>query len=158
MPKPFNMQEMKRILTAMAEVEKAIAKLYKLCAEVWQEDRTFWLDLEGQELVHAGIISKIAEIVFRKEDHFEINRPFNTAAMKTFISGIENRMEQVRQGEVARPQMLAIALDVERSLLEAKYAEMFKTDDIEYRKLLSTILNDTRRHRRLIEEKLEKTA
>ncbi len=64
-------------------------------------------------------------------------------------------MEKVRQGNISEKRILAIALDIERSLLERKYSELVKTDDIEYQTISKSIDTETQIHRDRIEKKLK---
>ncbi len=154
MHKSISAKEIKEALMTMAEVEMAIGKLYRCCAACFPEDRRFWLGLVNQEIRHAKYILKMGKIISKKKDQFEMNRPFNPTAMRTVLSGIKTNMAQVKSRGIPKSRMLAIAHDIEKSLLESNFAEMFKTKDVEYQNLLNEIRNDTAVHKKIIQDKL----
>ena len=41
---------------------------------------------------------------------------------------------------------LVTARDLDQSIIESKYGEVIKTDDIEFRSLMSEVVSDTRSH------------
>jgi hypothetical protein len=135
------------VLKLMAENELAIAELYKTCALVWKEDSEFWLNLEKQEIKHANNINKMMEIISKKTEHFEKSYPFNIVAIKTIMSYVKNNIEKIREGKLPRINALSIARDIEQSLMENKYNEIVKTDDIEYQTLVKEIITETAAHK-----------
>lgn len=145
------------LLGIMVKAELIIAKFYRTCAQLWEKDKEFWLGLEGDENLHAGNIRKMAKIVFEKFDLFESYRPFNPVAMKTMITGIENNIQRLKKEEISVGNVLFIARDIEHSLIECKYNELVKTNDIEYQTLVKKIVSQTLAHNNKIEEKIEKT-
>ena len=141
----------------MVKAELVIAKFYRTCAQIWEKDKKFWLSLEGDENLHAGNIRKMAKIVSEKFDLFESYRPFNPVAMKTMITGIENNIHRLKNEEISEGNVLFIARDIEHSLIECKYDELVKTNDMEYQTLVKKIVSQTLAHHNKIEEKIEKT-
>ena len=154
MYKPISAKEIKDALMMMVEVERTMGKLYQYCADCFPEDKQFWLGIVEQETQHTKSILKMGKIIAKKRDQFEMNRPFNSTAMKTVISGIKMNMERVKSGAIPKSRMLAIAYDLEQSILESKYAEIFKTADVEYQNLLRKILDDTGAHKKIIQVKM----
>jgi len=146
--------EIKEVLTVMAEVEMTLARFYKTCGEIWPEDRAFWAHLVEQETQHARNILRMGKIIAQKTRLFEVHRPFNSAAMKTVLSGICANIERAKKGEFSRQRVLAIANDLEKSLIEAKYSEVFKTTDVEYQNLVNQIVKDTKNHQQIIARRL----
>ncbi len=50
--------------------------------------------------------------------------------------------------------VLFIARDIERSLIEARYDEIVKTNDIEYQNLVKRIVSQTVVHKGMIDKKI----
>jgi hypothetical protein len=142
-------------LGVMVKTELMIAKFYRTCARIWGKDKAFWLGLEGDENLHADNIRKMARIVIEKFELFEAYRPFNPVAMKTIISGIENNIQRLDSGEITEDNVFFIVRDIERSLIESKYDELVKTNDVEYQTLVKKIVSQTLGHHHKIEKKIE---
>ena len=152
--RPKDLESILDELKGMAECELTLAEFYRTCAQIWEEDKEFWLTLERQENIHAQNIDRMAEIISKKHERFESYRAFNPAAMKTMISGIENNIRRLKSGEISKNNVLFIARDIEQSLIEAKYHEIVKTNDIEYQNLVKKIVSQTVVHKGMIDKKI----
>ena len=154
--RPQSLEYLLGLLKEMAKCEMTIAEFYHTCADIWGEDKEFWLNLEQQEKNHAQNINKMAELISEKHEHFEFHRPFNPIAMKTIISGIEDNINLLKDRRFSKENILFIALNIEQSLIEARYSEIVKTKDLEYRKLVEEVVNQTAEHKGLIENAIAK--
>ncbi len=156
--KARDIKELLHILETMAEAEMVMAELYKACAETWKQDSEFWSDLSREEIQHAQNVKKLSDIILKKMDSeasFKHHRPFTLNSIQSFIASVVDTMENVKQGKTSYVKILATAFDIERSLLECKYAELVKTHDIEYQTLAAIIDEETKIHRDKIETKLK---
>jgi len=142
----------------MADFELAVADLYRMCSQVWLADKEFWADMEQAELKHAENIHKIGKTVLEKPELFELAHPMRFVALRTSISGIKWNMERIRKKDLSEKNMFFIARDLEQSALEAKYAEILKTDDSDSKSLINEVLSDTVAHRERLDEKIRKMA
>lgn len=155
--KTHNINELLQILEAMRQAELAMSVLYKICAKKWGEDSEFWLNLSKDEIHHSENVKMLSIIIQEKigtQVNFQPFRPFTLNSVQSFISGTMDSAERVRHDKISKKSALAIALDVERSAIERKYAELVKTDDIEYKTISTSIDNETQIHRDKIEKKL----
>ncbi len=141
-------------LELMARAEETIERLYETCAVLWKENGDFWQDLAGEEKCHAEIIRTMAAMLAGNPGHFQAGRPFSAGVLKTFISGIEHQIESVKRTAVPEVNAMRIALDIEQALIEARYAEVVKTDDRHFQDLANEIVRETAIHRRLVEKKI----
>ena len=141
-------------LELMARAEETIERLYETCAGLWKENGDFWQGLAGEEKCHAEIIRTMAAMLAGNPGHFQAGRPFSAGVLKTFISGIEHQIESVKRTAVPEVNAMRIALDIEQALIEARYAEVVKTDDRHFQDLANEIIRDTAIHRRLVEKKI----
>jgi hypothetical protein len=156
--KARGLKELLQVLKGMEEVEIAMSVLYKICAKRWEEDSEFWLSLSGDEVKHSQNVKKLAKIIHDRigsEVSFRSHRPFTLNSVKSFICGIIDAMKRVKEGNVSKKRMLAIAFDIERSALERRYSELIKTDDVEYQSISKTIDTETQTHRDKIKKKLK---
>ena len=141
-------------LEMMARAEEAIERLYETCAGLWKESEDFWQGLAGEEKCHAEIIRTMAAMLAGNPEHFQAGRPFSAGVLKTFISGIEHQIESVTHTVVPEVNAMRIALDIEQALIEARYAEVVKTDDRHFQDLANEIVRETAVHRRLVDKKI----
>jgi hypothetical protein len=149
-------QEISNVLAGLAQNERKIAALYSACAEKWPEDRDFWLMLVAAEEKHAVMIESMSEILMRKPDLFESGRPFNMTAISSSMAWIESNRDKLKKGSLNKEHLLIIARDIEQSILEAKFAEIVRGNDLEYSNLVHEIVADTQAHREMLNQKIRK--
>lgn len=141
------------LLTAMAETELIISKFYEACSELSQETLAFWDGISKAEIKHSENIRKMIDVISTKPERFEKGRPFSIFAIKTFNDGVKNHINRLKNGEVEQNKCFFIARDIEQSLLENRYGEIVKTDDIEFKTLIGEIVSETEEHKTILEHK-----
>jgi len=52
-------------------------------------------------------------------------------------------IKRMTAGEYSYEKILVIAMDIEKSVLEAHYSEIVKTNDVEYQMLMEKVLGET---------------
>lgn len=137
-------------LRLIAELELALADFYQACAAEEGETQSLWQSLEQEERHHAENIHRMEDIIAARPAEFAPRRPFNTAAVQTFISYVRATAERVRSGELSRADsthLLTLARDMEQSVLESKYSEILQTTDVEYQGLMRQIVAETVAHK-----------
>lgn len=142
------------ILGVMEETEKAIADLYGRFGRTWPDEETLWLNMAGEEVGHVEIIGRLKALIAAAPDNFQLNRPFNVTALRTFLEGIERQKERLEKGLLTPERALTVARDLEASLIEKAYHEIVKTKDLTYLNLVRQIVAETYRHRSAIEQKI----
>jgi len=150
---PVGLENLLDVMKLMAATERLIAEFYRTGADIWEEDRAFWLATVAEEEKHAANIEKMARIVAARPDRFEIGRPFNPAAIRTIMTGVEGHLKRLKEGRVARDRLMIVARDIEISLMEKAYGEIVRTTDVEYLELVREILEETAHHRQSIERR-----
>jgi hypothetical protein len=153
-------KDLARILESlkwMAEAEEAVGEYYRACAGVPGEDREFWLQAAGEEDVHNRSLQKMAELVSQNPERFSLNRPFNPAAIRTFISFIRQNTANLKQGKTSGESLLFVARDIERSLLELAYFEIIKTNDPDSERTIKEMKAQTVEHKQRLEQKIAPT-
>ena len=144
-----------KTLELMAELELIISEFYKCAGDLWKEESEFWAGLAQAEVSHAEYIRKMAGILNKKPQEFELGRPLNIVAINTAISGVRNNIQRLKNGEFNKKQTLFISRDTEQSMLESKYTEILKTKNIEYQQLISEIVLQTEAHKKFLFKKIE---
>jgi hypothetical protein len=145
------------VMNDMVGLELALAALYQACAERFPADRDFWGTIESQEEMHAKAITRLADLIAAHPQEFKCGRQFNSAAIKTILAGVASYTAQVRSGQIQRQRALFIARDIENSVLEANYCDIVSTDNVEFRKTIERIAEDTRTHKSLFAAEVAKS-
>jgi rubrerythrin len=143
------------VLTAMAETEQIISQFYEACSKLSQDSSAFWNGISKAEIRHSENIKKMIEIITTKPERFEKGRPFNIFAIKTFNDGVKNYLNRLKSGEIDADRACFIARDIEHSLLESRYSDIVKTDDIEFKTLIGEIISDTEEHKTILEHRYQ---
>jgi len=151
---PTSLDQALEVMKILVQAEYAVEELYRFCAAEWEEDQRFWLRMASEEEKHAHNIEKMIAIVSKKPDLFATGRSFNAAAINTFLDHIRSSMNRVKTQDITKQNMLFIARDIENSLIESKYSEIMKTNDIEFLSFAREIDSDTLAHKTLIEAKI----
>lgn len=139
------------VLDHMEQSEIAVADFYHACGEAYTRNQEFWFNIEAQERKHARYIQQMKAIIEKKPEHFEKGRPFNILAARTIIMGVKNNADKARSGQLPIINALAIARDNEQAMMESRYNEVVKTEDIEYLTLVKEIVQDTVQHKQQID-------
>jgi hypothetical protein len=147
-------------LKALERLELAVASFYGLCGEPAGNGPEFWAVLAQEERGHAETIRRLAAILAERPDRFQPNRAFHVTAIQTFIAYGESLAERLRTGEISRSDqhhLLSLARDVEQSILEAKWNEIVKTADGDFRALIQAVVSETIAHKAKIAARLAVT-
>ena len=151
---PPALQNLTDVMKMMAETERLIAELYRACAQIWVEDRDFWLETVAAEERHADNIETMAGIMAARPERFELGRSFNPMAIKTIKTGLEGNLERLKKGDISREKMLNLARDIEASVIEKSYNEIVRTKDLEFQALVIEIVSETVSHRKQFEDRV----
>lgn len=150
-----DIEKITTVLKSMIQYELSLSDFYMQCGNTWKEDQAFWQNLARAEVGHAENIQRMQEIILKKQEKFELGRPFNPIALNTAIAGIKDITGRLTSGAFSFEKILFTARDIEQSILESRYAEIVKTADLEYQTLMKGILSDTSEHKKIILEKIE---
>jgi len=147
---PADVASTLEVLKVLAKLELAVAHFYAACAQAYPEDRALWKGLEEDEQLHAAHLGRMGQILADWPAEFDRNRSFSVAAVRTFIGYADSATQRVRGlpwPKAEYPQILALAQDMERSILESKYGEVVKGAHPEFRALAAELATATAAHR-----------
>lgn len=137
-------------LREIGGLELALAEFYAAVAHLRPADAEFWRTLEEEERRHAAHIARLGELIAANPDRFQGNRSFNVAAIRSFLAYVEETTRRLQAGEIPaddETRLLALARDMEQSVIEGKYAEVVTTSDLASRGLLRQIVAETVAHK-----------
>jgi len=144
-----------KVMDSIANLELKLAEFYRECGASWPAEKELWSGLEKDEMVHAQMIRKMADIFLQRPEQFEGNRPFNVISVSVAWAGVQNRLQELKEGRLGGTNLLFIARDIEQSLLEAKPGEILKSRDAEYQNLFQAMVSQTETHKWKLEKKIE---
>ena len=137
------------VLKAISDLEMALAEFYLFCSEIRETEKDFWQTLQQDEQRHAR---KVQEMVLMLEDGQSLvvpNTSFNLAPvhhLKNFIAKSLKRL-QTQQIPTDFKTLLSIAWNIEYSVTEIKYNDLFSIAEQGYEELMQTIISETSAHR-----------
>ncbi len=137
------------VLNAISDLEVALAEFYLFCSEVRETEKDFWLELACDEQNHARSVQEMAQMLGERESLLVPNTAFNITPvhhLKTFIARSTKRL-QSNQIPTDFKTLISIAWNIEYSILEIKYNDLFRIAEQEYEKIMQTILAETAAHR-----------
>lgn len=143
--------KIKEALEPLKGLELAIADLYGQCAISFQDNVDFWLALKEQEEGHARNIDAMIGIIYDRPHAFELGFPIRKEAIQTFIAGVHDTREKIRDGKMTKDRILIALKDIERGLIEAKYFDILKSEDLSFNKFVTQIRKETFAHRAKLE-------
>ncbi|MBN2429758.1 MAG: hypothetical protein JXK94_15595 [Deltaproteobacteria bacterium] len=147
--------EIKKLLTALRDNEVALSRLYQQFAATFAEDAEFWDRLSYQEISHSEDIDQLRQLT--EQEILPLGKStLRTQAVLTSIEYISNLVEECRAGRIPKKRAYALALDLENSLIEKKFLDVFDFSMAGSYKLIHTkLVAETEKHRRWITELLK---
>jgi hypothetical protein len=145
--------DMVAVFTTLATIELAFAELYEACAKVWEADAKFWMVIAREERGHVEYINKMSQIIAQSPDQFILEKPFKPIALQTAGQTAKTVAQKVNNGQITQQEIFNIAIDIEKSIIEAKYNDILKTENKLYRDLADKLVSESYEHRNMIQLK-----
>jgi len=150
----IRVQEVVQILEGVRALEDGGGLVDETCADMYPETADFWKKLSAAERNHARIAVEMAKMVAADPGDYEMGRPLSLVAITHVIKGMAEQRDVLLRKKTPLKQALAIALDLEQSILERSYADFLKSKSPLYNSLVQRLVVDTTEHRRLLAEKM----
>jgi tRNA U55 pseudouridine synthase TruB len=150
----FALKDCLEAMGLMVQVEMAVADFYLGCLERFPEDASFWSRLAKEELAHADIIAKLAELVRVQPNEFTIGNSVPLNAINSFTRRIRSNVDEIRHGELAAKDALLIAYHIENTVIEMSYVQVINTNNQTYLSLMNNVMADTMKHKKRVVKKL----
>jgi rubrerythrin len=139
------LEKVREYFNALVLVESAMAGFYALCFEYWPEEE-LWGNLAIEERRHAETVAAMLAAVEAAPENYSLLRPLNLKAVSIFLEGVKGGGEKVRSASYRKLQAMAVSADLEKSVIEARYDTLLKTEDEVYRMAVEGLQKDTARH------------
>ena len=138
------------MLQMLARIETGIADYYRACAEQWEQDREFWLDLARQEDGHCAMFKRMAALVGAAPERYSLRAPFNPQRSETFIGWMASCADEIKSGDLDRLGGFKAAAEIERTILEGNMQGLVLTNDSDFQQIVDTIVEQSKMHAVLI--------
>jgi|MudIll2142460700_1097286.scaffolds.fasta_scaffold323423_1 hypothetical protein len=143
-------------LKAISDLELAIAELYRYFSEFRAAEKEFWIALEEDEQKHARLAQEMTQMLLDRKFFCAPNGSFNASAVVSLKNFVERHHRKLQKLEIPTDfkSLLSIAWNVEYSLSEMNYLNLFSIAEGEFEALLLNITSDTAVHRSRIGSKI----
>lgn len=145
--------KVREYLKALVLVESELAGFYALCFEYWPEEE-LWGNLAIEENRHSETVAAMLAGVEAAPENYSLLRPLNQQAVALFLAGVKGSADKVRSGAYRKLQAMAVSADLEKSVIEARYDTLLKTEDEVYRMAVEGLKKDTARHAKSFAERI----
>jgi rubrerythrin len=147
--KSEGLTEILEVLKAISELEMALAEFYQFCSGFREREKEFWLGLMEDEHKHASTVQKMAQMLTEGESLAVSNTSFNVSPVHSLKNFIAKSMKRLQTYQISSDfkNLLSIAWNIEYSISEMKYGDLFSIAEQEYETLMQTIVSETVAHR-----------
>jgi len=143
---------MREIIDIMAQYEETIGKLYQTYAQTQPELADLWNTLYSQEMEHRNWLINLADAVGTGKVHFNKGR-FKIEPLHLALDYINKELSKAQNMTIPTKDSLNKAFQIEQSMIEKKFFEVFETDSVDLKHVLQNLANETKKHIEMIREK-----
>ena len=133
------------ILDLLILHEEATSRFYQAFASKFPEHKQFCEHLATEETGHANILRVLHSKVNEGKVYFTENR-FKETAIKSCLDYLNDRIDEMQHTEKTLTEMLSLALDMEKTVIENKFYEVFESDLAEFKHMLKKIAESEQHH------------
>jgi hypothetical protein len=138
------------VLEHLQQHEEAIADIYEVFSDRLRSMAAFWTHLVAEEKSHAMVITMIRKAIGTNNIKLDTHK-FKTAAVQTAIDFICRQAVQVRDQGITPMKALALAIDLERAMIERDFFCVFESDSPVIRKEFTALREHTLAHQRMLQ-------
>ena len=143
------------IIKVLIENEETIGELYSAYGDKFLHYKDFWYKLSAEEIEHANWIRRLRNKIGGGFIYFNEGR-FKIEAIQLFLKYTREKISEAKNQEITILNALAIGLDMENSILEKKYFEIFEGDSVELKNIFLSLATATKEHKKILKEALER--
>jgi len=137
------------ILEELAQNEEELSRLYNTFSLRFPAAADLWSRLSAQETGHAGLIRGLYPRVNDGSLKLQPER-FSRQAIAGMTSYIKELAVKVEEKDLV--WAFSVSLDIEKSLIDHAFFNVFEADSQELKLALNKLAEDTRRHFKMIED------
>lgn len=142
------------LLLLLIQHEEALSSLYGTCGLRFPDHVEFWQTLVFEERAHADVLKELSRHLETQEVSLN-ERKFNVTGIQTAINHVNKQQQITEAGLLTIIQAMAIALDIERAIIEREFFEIFETDSPLIKREFDYLKKHTNEHIARIAGKLD---
>jgi len=139
------------IVQLLAKHEESMSRLYRAYAERFSEHEAFWTRLGDEEAQHADWLRRLLVKVRQGLGCVRQER-FDVAAVQRSLARLERKIRQANEPAFSLSDALAVAIAMEKMLIEAEYFEVFEGQAAEVIQVQYCLADAIKDHYRRIKE------
>lgn len=143
------------VLELMKSYELILKDLYALFAVKIPADKEFWKKLSEEENKHAYWLEVLGVNMQKKGISINDDSRFNAPLIKISIKHAQEALADFGRTEVNAFDALTFASDMENSMIEKKFFEVFYGINDDFDRVMKLLKEETIKHNQRIQEKLE---
>ncbi|MCK5811368.1 MAG: hypothetical protein KAG94_00580 [Clostridiales bacterium] len=144
-----------KIIELLIEYEMTISKLYDVCAKNFPELEFFFRELSNEEIIHASIIKGVSDKIDNKTIFLNEKR-FHPRPVEISIEYAQNITKRIAEGDLDLIGALSLAYDIESSVIESQYYQVFAGKSAEFNRYLKQVRDESSGHRKRIRDMKQK--
>ena len=138
-------QDIMGTLDLLGQQKKSLQALYEQYKRRFSENALFWGTLAADEALQASRINGI-KIHLNAGNWYLKEGRFNTVSLKTSLEYVKKKIEEARNKQVSQIEAISTALEIEQSLIERNFFEIFGSDSSELKTLLAKLVAAKKAH------------
>lgn len=146
MVKIMNKEQIDELIQLLQIYELSIAELYENFAALFPSSNKTWLAYAKEERIHSKWISELHARLKKEKISFEQTK-ITVQSSRIAINFIEKQIAKAKKSEIDLTQAVTIAVDIEKSLLESAFFNIFKLSDPKAINLQSRLVEATKIHK-----------
>ena len=151
MVKIMNKEQIDELIQLLQIYELSVAELYENFAAIFPSSKKTWLAYAKEERIHSKWISALHSRLKKEKISFEQTK-ITVQSTRIAIDFIEKQIAKVKKSEIDLKQAVTIAVDIEKSLLESAFFNIFKLSSPKTINIQSRLVEATKIHiKKLIE-------
>ncbi|MDX1359430.1 MAG: hypothetical protein R3232_11415 [Clostridia bacterium] len=139
------------IVKMINEYEFLVSRMYTTCSEKFPDLSEFWMGLAREEVRHADTIKEIMAEVDGMSVKLNQKR-FNARPIEISMDHVNGIIGRLEFGDIDLLGILSLALDIEQSVIESKYYEIFTGRSRSFNDRMKEVRDESRNHARIIRE------
>jgi len=141
-------------IEGLVEIEEALSEIYQLFAERFPANQDLWSGMAREETAHAEWVRDLYRRV--EEGSLALSKDrFRVEGIQLFLDYVKDKFEEAKEEKLPFLHALDIALDLESSLLERRFYEIFETDPESSEQPLLDMEQQIQAHRERLREALD---
>jgi len=137
------------IINLLRSHEVKLAELYRLYGRRFPAQTDQWEQLYRDEMAHAEVLGQLFALISAGNIQWDTTR-FNAGALQDSIHYLEQLISDTPGSPLTPAGAIQRAIDLEQSILESNFFEVFTSDAPEIRKEFTALREHTREHLRFI--------